>query len=110
MTAFSLPPDLQRQKADYDFFVANWPERLQRASQRERELLALMRHPCYRLTVETDDQGIERLHVKPSPGQPSPVTDEARAHITRYRSDLIAFVRQRDQLATDPTTRQGATM
>lgn len=93
---FQLDPALVSRKAHYDFFVANWPERLQRASQRERELLALMAHPCYRLLVRTDEDGLDRLVVRPSPGMPSPVTNEARAHIRTYRSDLIAFVRQRD--------------
>lgn len=98
MTAFALSPDLQQRKADHDFFVANWPERLQRASQIERRLLWLMSHPCYTLRVSTDTQGIDRLHVTPSPGMPSPVTEAAREYIQTYRADLIAFVRYRDGL------------
>ncbi|MCA9861130.1 MAG: hypothetical protein KC438_15495 [Thermomicrobiales bacterium] len=96
MSAFGLSPALLNEKADYEFFVDNWPERLQRASHVERRLLALMRHPCYRLLVRTDEQGIERLHVKPSPGMPSPVTDEARAYIRDRRHDLIAWVKRTD--------------
>jgi len=98
MSTFSLPPDVLRRKADHEFFVANWPDRLRWASQLERQLLGLMSHPCYRLTVELDAQGIERLHVKPSPGMPSPVTEEARAHIQRHRSDLMAFVRHTEAI------------
>lgn len=75
-----------------DGWMCNYPEVL------ERDLLGLMSHPCYRLIVRVDADGIERLVVRPSAGMPSPVTDEARAHIQTYRSDLIAFVRQRDEV------------
>lgn len=87
--------DAARRKANHDFFVANWPPRLQEASKRERELLGLMAHPCYRLTVRMDADGTERLIVNPSPGQPSPLTDAAREHIRTHRWDLIAFVKHR---------------
>lgn len=93
---FQVDPAILRSQANHDFFVSNWPERLQWASKKERELLSLMAHPCYRLTVETDALGIERLHVKPSPGQPSPLTDAAREHIRQHRADLIAWVKRTD--------------
>ena len=97
MSGFALPAELVRRKANHEFFVANWPEGLQRASQRERELLGLMSHPCYRLLLRRGDDGLERLVVSPSPGQRSPVTEEARAFIQRHRSDLIAWCRERDR-------------
>lgn len=96
MTTLSTNPAMLRSQANHEFFVRNWSERLQRASQLERQLLGLMLHPCYRLTVALDDQGIERLHVKPSPGKPSPLTDAAREHIRTHRSELIAWVKRTD--------------
>lgn len=96
MTAFAVAPAILRQQADHEFFVANWPQGLQRASQAERQLLSLMAHPCYRLTVAVDEQGIERLKVQPSPGMPSPLTPEAREYAREHRHELIAFVKQRE--------------
>lgn len=96
MSGFGMSPGLLRSKADYEFYVGNWPDRLQAASRVERQLLSLMRHPCYRLAVQTDAQGVERLHVKPSPGWPSPVTDPANEFIVAHRHDLIAWVKRTD--------------
>lgn len=96
MTTFAVDPAITRHAANHAFFVANWPEGLQRASQRERELLGLMSHPCYRLIVRRGEDGFERLVVRPSPGMPSPVTEEARTHIQMHRTQIIAFVKHRD--------------
>ena len=90
--------DAALRKANHDFFVCNWPPRLQDASKRERELLGLMRHPCYRLTVRLDADGAERLIVSPSPGQPSPLTEAAREHIRAHRWDLIAWVKHTEAI------------
>lgn len=96
MSTFQAPPAVLRRQANHDFFVSNWPDHLQHASKKERELGGLMSHPCYRLTVSLDAQGFDRLHVKPSPGMPSPLTDDARAFIIAHRSDLIAWVKRTD--------------
>lgn len=96
MSTFQAPPAILRGQANHDFFVANWPTGMQRASQIERQLLSLMSHPCYRLSVTRDAQGIERLKVQPSAGQPSPMTDGAREFARENRSDLIAWVKRTD--------------